>query len=130
MTRQQVSRWENGTAMPTGENLTALARVLGVSPEWILEGDRPEYITPEDVNQMGRRVAEPPGTYETRPSPAQQLLEFLSQRLGHRRVAGELTDKDLIAAAYTLARKHGFSAEDYRTLDAWRDEIIASEKGG
>lgn len=128
VSRQQVSRWENGSSMPTGENLSALARALGVSPDWILHGERPDYITPEDVAEMGQRVAESGSAYEPASAP-QQLLDFLSQRLGHRRVAGELTDKDLIAAAYTLARKHGFSAEDYRLLDRWRDQIIQGEKG-
>lgn len=129
VTRQQVSKWENGQATPSGENLLKLAAALDVTPDWILYGDRPQFITPEDVAAMGQRVAEEPVGYDAGATPPQQLLDFLSERLGHRRVAGELTDKDLIAAAYTLARKHGFSTDDYRLLDRWRDQILQGEKG-
>lgn len=129
VSRQQVSRWENGDSLPTAENLTALAQALGVTPDWILYGDRQtgrgaNVIREESFIPYGER-----GDEGTEPSPAEQLLGFLSERLGHRRIAGELTDKDLIAAAYTLARKFGFSAEDYRRLDDWRDQIIQGEKG-
>lgn len=147
VSRQQLSKWENGGAMPTGENLTRLADALGVTPAWILFGDAGDMVEIHGkpfprvdlakLSEAGRSsvVREEPAAYgvevEGGPgSPAEQLLTFLSERLGHRRVAGELTDKDLIATAYTLARKHAFSAEDFQLLDRWRDQIIQGEKKG
>lgn len=131
VSRQQVSRWENGLAMPTGENLSALARALGVTPDWILHGDSPSETAAAGARLLGERPVNQYGSSdhpEQGGQAAEQLIDYLSNRVGMRRVAGELTDKDLIAAAYTLARKYGFGTEDYRRLDAWRDQIIQSEK--
>ncbi len=36
VTRQAVSKWENGTAEPSTSNLLALARLFGVTPEALL----------------------------------------------------------------------------------------------
>lgn len=121
-----LSRLVNGKAdLRKSPNLAAIASALGTVEEAILYGG--------GVSERARLgvVREGPMPYEPtdQPSAAEELLQFLSERLGHRRIAGELTDKDLIAAAYTLARKFGFSAEDYRRLDAWRDQIIQGEKG-
>lgn len=126
--RSQVSLWENNRAVPRGTNLLGLARALKQTPDWVLYGG--EGVSDARSSSVVREQAAPYiGGGGDSPGPAEELLTFLSERLGHRRIAGELTDKDLIAAAYTLARKFGFSAEDYRRLDAWRDQIIQSEKG-
>ena len=37
ITRQAVSKWSNGRAMPTGENLTQLAEYLKVNREELLK---------------------------------------------------------------------------------------------
>ena len=38
VSRQAVSKWENGASDPTTANLIALAKLYGVSPEELLEG--------------------------------------------------------------------------------------------
>jgi transcriptional regulator with XRE-family HTH domain len=120
-------------ASPRISTLSKLAEALGVAPDLFMTGPTPVedfgVVRQGRTEQVPRRDQTELSGEDAPPTPAGQLLEFLSQRLGYRRVAGELTDKDLIAAAYTLARKHGFSAEDYRLLDAWRDQIIQGEKG-
>lgn len=35
-----------------------------------------------------------------------------------------MTDMDLITTAYTIARADGWSIEEFRKLDAWRDAIL------
>jgi transcriptional regulator with XRE-family HTH domain len=39
VSRTQYSRLENGEALPNASHLIALRRVLGVSYDWLLEGD-------------------------------------------------------------------------------------------
>ena len=38
VSRQAVSKWENGASDPSTANLIALAKLYGVSPEELLEG--------------------------------------------------------------------------------------------
>jgi transcriptional regulator with XRE-family HTH domain len=61
-------------------------------------------------------------------TPAEELLHYLGVRAGLRRVARELTDKDLIAVAYTIARKDSWPLEELRKLDAWRDDILGGSR--
>lgn len=121
--RSQVSVWENGHQVPGGANLVKLARALEVTSEWILGGDESGHLVVRESGEI---------SYDPRPdseaSPAEQLIAFLGVKVGMRRLAGELTAKDLVAAAYTLARAERFSAEEFKKLDAWRDQILADEK--
>ncbi len=120
-----LSRLVNGRAdLRKSPNLAAIAEALGTVEEAILYGDRPSDPSSGVLRER------PAMEYGSGASAAEQLLAFLSERLGHRRIAGELTDKDLIAAAYTLARKHAFTQDDYQLLDRWRDQIIQGEKKG
>lgn len=125
VSRQQVSNWETGKQSPTGANLVALAAILGVSSEWVLAGDRGGHMVVGDSGDIRYDPnPDPEGT------PAEQLMAFLGLRVGMRRLAGELTGRDLVATAYTLARAERFSAEEFKKLDAWRDQIMAAESGG
>ncbi|MDM5132881.1 helix-turn-helix domain-containing protein [Aeromonas piscicola] len=38
VSRVSISKWEGGEIQPNGANLFALAKALGVSPEWVLSG--------------------------------------------------------------------------------------------
>lgn len=38
VSRQAVSKWENGTSDPSTANLIALAKLYGITPEELLEG--------------------------------------------------------------------------------------------
>lgn len=42
VSRQAVSKWENGTADPSTSNLLKLADLFGVSPEELIRSIRPE----------------------------------------------------------------------------------------
>ena len=57
VSRQTVSKWENGLAVPSGDNLNQLGKALGVSVDFLLNGERalsaPAEKTP--APQPGRR---------------------------------------------------------------------------
>lgn len=63
VSRQTVSKWENGLAVPSGDNLNQLGKALGVSVDFLLNGERalsaPAEETPAakepPVPQPGRR---------------------------------------------------------------------------
>ncbi len=42
VSRQSVSKWETGTAAPDLDNLVAIARLFGVTTDWLLMDDAPE----------------------------------------------------------------------------------------
>lgn len=125
VTRPRVSLWETEKSAPTWANLERIARALDVTPSWIMSGDQVGHMVVRETGQIDYDPnPDPEGT------PAEQLMAFLGVRVGMRRLAGELTAKDLIAVAYTLARSEGFSAEEYRKLDAWRDQVLEAERRG
>jgi len=47
VSRQAVSRWENGSADPSTSNLLALAKLYQVSAEELLRSAAPEKMTPD-----------------------------------------------------------------------------------
>lgn len=47
-TRQAVSQWENGKAVPSLENLNILARHYGVTLDYLVNGVEPVSSTPEE----------------------------------------------------------------------------------
>ena len=49
VSRQAVSRWENGTALPDAENLRQLSRLLGVSTDYLLND---EYESDDDIPRV------------------------------------------------------------------------------
>ena len=53
VSRQTVSKWENGLAVPSGDNLNQLGKALGVSVDFLLNGERAAEETP--APQPGRR---------------------------------------------------------------------------
>ena len=42
VSRQAVSKWENGTADPSTSNLLKLAKLYGISPEDLIRSIQPE----------------------------------------------------------------------------------------
>lgn len=49
VSRQSVSKWENGASDPNTSNLIALAKLYNVSPEELLRCVAPETETPENA---------------------------------------------------------------------------------
>ena len=62
VSRQAVSRWESGSALPDASNIRQLSKVFAVSADYLLNDDMDEYEIPKpqpDVqtvnkNDMGR----------------------------------------------------------------------------
>lgn len=119
--------FEKGRSDPEPGTVEAIAEALGVSVT-VIEAEAARM-------KSGHLVVTGTGEVEYDPNPdpegtpAEQLMAYLGVKVGMRRLAGELTAKDLIAVAYTLARSEGFSAEEYKKLDAWRDQILEEERG-
>jgi len=148
-----VRRYETGEREPGVEYVAAVAQLADIPVWWFFSskpGGPPPGLgydaTPPNVEPTGRDpfdfddgghlVVRGGGEieYDPRPdpegTPAERLMAFLGVRVGIRRLAGELTGKDLVATAYTLARAERFSAEDFKKLDAFRDAILAEERRG
>lgn len=49
VTNQAVSGWERGEAMPEPEKIPAIARLLGKTTSWLLDDDRADDVSSEDV---------------------------------------------------------------------------------
>ena len=62
VTRQAVSRWESGDTTPSVDKLKALAKLYGVSLDWLFgdtaDGEPPEAAKPEaDLGECRKLVA-------------------------------------------------------------------------
>lgn len=116
---------------------TGKAEAIGVSEGTIrrwLAGDIPLPLRKDTRDPLVRflTTGEENGIHEVPTpdpagTPAEQLLQYLGVRAGLRRVAKELTDKDLIAVAYTIATKDRWPVEEFKKLDAWRDAILGQQ---
>lgn len=71
ISRQAVSKWENGTAQPTNDNLSQLAKLFGVTISSLLDD--------EDIN-IGSSL--PAGEPEAEPAPQGSKKEEKSFKLG------------------------------------------------
>ena len=58
--RAQVTQWATGRRAPDRENLRALANVLGVSAEWLLEGRHIIEVTDDQAADIVRRFLAAP----------------------------------------------------------------------
>ena len=45
VSRQAISRWESGSALPDANNIRQLSRVFAVSADYLLDDDMDEYKT-------------------------------------------------------------------------------------
>lgn len=96
VTRQAVSRWENGTALPTVDNMVELAKVLDASVDELLQLKREEKRTGLSAEGVGRMMDEQTARQERRmkklmwaliaASAVLVLGIVLSTVLGNRRV--------------------------------------------
>jgi len=93
-------------------SLNRITELLDVSEAELLYESNPEGPGSED----GEDVA----------SAAEELLEMLRERAGYRRIAREMTNKDLVATAYTIALADRWPAEDFKKLDALRNRVLGN----
>ena len=56
VSRQAISRWEVGTAVPSIDNLNFLGRLYNVPLEYLLNDDaeKPVYLTPDDKPEVSK----------------------------------------------------------------------------
>lgn len=105
----------------TRNALRSTVGMLGLEERLLTESARIRHR--RDIAERGR-----PKDYLNPDVPApERLLLYLQHLVGVGEVARELADKDLVAAAYTLARRHRFDAEAYEILDYERDAILEEE---
>ncbi len=66
VSRQAVSKWENGTAQPTNENLQAICRLFGVSVSQLLDDGEidADILNPEIKNDI-EKIKQEKQTYKT-----------------------------------------------------------------
>ncbi len=76
VSRQAVSKWELGTAQPELDKLAALARVFGVTADWLLNDEEPEEIPEEPGSQETPKSSAP-----AYPAWVDDLPQFLSRTL-------------------------------------------------
>jgi transcriptional regulator with XRE-family HTH domain len=78
VSRQAVSKWEIGSAQPDLANIVALARVFGVTTDWLLNDDEPESAP----NAQDEQPPEPPKpSAPSYPAWVDDLPQFLSRTL-------------------------------------------------
>lgn len=58
VTRQTVSRWETGEAVPTGENLRRLGELYGVSVGYLLNDSEPRSTAVAVAEKPGKKTPE------------------------------------------------------------------------
>lgn len=114
--RENISHWETGKAMPSGENLVALARALGVTPEWILHGEESQPtlgIVRESGAQFGTSRATP-------------ILDMLSRSAEMRRFSGHIGIGSRVAMALDYAQRGGWNRaellETFERVREWAEE--------
>lgn len=72
VSRQTVSKWENGLAVPSGDNLNQLGKALGVSVDFLLNGERAAAETPAETPAAAAPAEETPA-----PQPGRRRLPAL-----------------------------------------------------
>lgn len=74
VSRQSVSRWMAGQVVPSGEYISVLADVLGVSVLWLTNGDGE---IPQYVDNLANRIVK-------LPESAQVVIELMLDELERR----------------------------------------------
>ncbi len=78
VSRQAVSKWEIGSAQPDLANIVALAKVFGVTTDWLLNDDEPE-SAPNDQDEPSPEPPKP--SAPSYPAWVDDLPQFLSRTL-------------------------------------------------
>lgn len=128
VSRQQLSRWENDHARPSGENLTNLARALGVTPEWILFGE--EGGKPLPYNPFSKQKVVP---LTTSGLPLADEIELLREWLPDemtRRMSRKLTPRVWLGMLYAFGAEEGWPRAQMDRIHAAMVQLDETEQGG
>lgn len=133
VSRQAVSRWEIGAAVPTLENLRVLSELFGVSVQYLLPGEsnvEEEIIAEESKEELPEKVLisqrvdeEYPKAFEQKPPENEQLEKIKTEMTpGHRRwiIIGCLIILVIIIGIIYLATS--FTTETPDTEEVWLSE--------
>lgn len=110
VSRQAISRWEVGDAVPSIENFKALAKLYGVSLEYLLSDDENAFsseVKPEEAGEISKPIA------NKRDSGSEMI---------YRWIIGILVLLLLFAAGYILV--NGEQEEDYIWSDNLQKEVV------
>ncbi|MBQ8332206.1 MAG: helix-turn-helix transcriptional regulator [Clostridia bacterium] len=61
VSRQAISKWELGTAVPELENLLAISKLFGVTTDWLLNDDEEEPAEDPDIKEESKEEITPAG---------------------------------------------------------------------
>lgn len=124
---------------------TEAGRLIGVSHESVARWRREEFTTlhpgtrrrlkafvrvhrnEPSRNGQAVHVREVGPEYAPRAKRVGELIEMLSQKDALRRMAQTISNRDLVKAAYAIAIDDGWSEEEMKQLDLWRQEILGDE---
>lgn len=136
VSRQQLSRWENDHARPTGENLNSLANALGVTPHWILYGGG--IVEGVEGSDSFDFVSDERGNYnvvpvETSGLPLSEQIEELREWLPDemtRRMSRKLTPRVWLGMLYALGAEEGWPRERLQRIHEAIVGYDQAEQGG
>ena len=136
----QVSKWETGKVVATPESIEAIAALIDMTPDTFMDG------VYSDMGRAGVRHMLPgaqQGVVRERPAEGEpsrgvssapiDLLKTVEIPEGLRRQAGRATIHGIFAHVYAIGVDEGFSDQELKVLEAWRDAELAKlgeEDGG
>ena len=82
VSRQSVSKWETGAALPEIDKLTTLAAVFGVTTDWLLSDAEPEEESEREKTEEKRSNPYNPSAYPEWMDRAPHFIASLLRRFG------------------------------------------------
>ncbi|MBR6708630.1 MAG: helix-turn-helix transcriptional regulator [Clostridia bacterium] len=134
VSRQAVSKWECGEAVPEPAKLLLLARAFGVTTDWLLDDTLGGEATSEEADHAAHTAPPPPPTGSTTAAAVPGWIDRLPRTLGHalRRwgwLAGVyLAIIGLVFAGFGCIGHLMFSSFMHATSDM--EEVFLHEVGG
>lgn len=137
VSRQTISKWETGTALPAAEHLLALSKLYGVPVDALLNGEKMDSAPVEEKPELAPIVMDLPA-----PSPAPELMRPSRKKLVLQILAAVFVC-DVVAfsmdiSIYSNGGTYGFLyfAQIFRILScfaiglcfAWRDRLSPVSK--
>jgi len=127
ISRQAVSKWENGTAMPTSENMQQIARLFGVSMSSLLDDDNINFSADDEAAE---KLSEEIGTVAVNTNANKISVIFLAAAviiLGIASIAQSATIARLKEKVESLEIKVHQLEVLKNQVDSLRDYIYTSD---
>ena len=75
VSRQAVSKWELGSAQPELDNIVALAKVFGITTDWLLTDDEPEAASEKPPEPQKSPISSYPAWVDDLPQFLRRILK-------------------------------------------------------